>query len=360
MSQLQQLTIADTRQEANNTLYVQLAVPAELREQFVFNHGQYLTFSAQIDGAEVRRSYSICAGVGEPLAVAIKKIEGGQFSQYAHDHFRPGLQVQVAPPEGHFTCALDPLQRKQYLCIAAGSGITPVMSVIKTVLSTEPESHVTLLYGNRRSADIIFRESLSWLKNAYIDRFQWINLLTREDQQAPILNGRINNRKGAELNQHLINITGYDEFFLCGPEGMISEVSRGLREQGIDETRIHYELFFASAEDARQAIAKHHARARDFAGLTTEVRVRARGREIAFELSADGENILDGAANAGLELPYSCKSGVCATCKARLIEGEIDMDLNHALSADEVATGYVLACQAHPISDKVVLDFNVT
>jgi len=360
MSQLQQLTIADTHMEANDTLYVQLDVPPELRDQFAFKHGQYLTFSADIDGDEVRRSYSICTGVGEPLAVAIKKIDGGQFSQYAHAHFRPGAAVKVAAPDGHFTCTLDPQQRKHYLCIAAGSGITPIMSVIRTVLKSEPESQVTLLYGNRRSVDIIFRESLSWLKNAYMDRFQWINLFTQENQEAPILNGRINNRKGAELNKHLINIAAYDEFFLCGPEGMISEVSRGLRHEGIDESRIHYELFFASAEDARQAIEKHHARAREYAGLTTEVRVRSGGREVVFDLTADGENILDGAFDAGLELPYSCKGGVCATCKAKVLEGEVDMDLNHALSAEEVAAGYVLTCQAHPISGKVVVDFNVT
>ncbi len=360
MSELQQLTITDTHMEANDTLYVQLQVPAALEDQFAFKHGQYLTFSAKIDGAEVRRSYSICTGIGDPLAVAIKKIEGGQFSQYAHEHFRPGVQVNVAAPDGQFTCALDPQQQKNYLCIAAGSGITPIMSVIKTVLQSEPMSQVTLLYGNRRSVDIIFREQLSWLKNAYMQRFQWINLFTQETQEAPILNGRITNRKGAELNQHLINIAGYDEFFLCGPEGMISEVSRGLRHEGVDELNIHYELFFASAEDARQAIEKHHARAREYAGLTTEVRVRSGGREVVFDLTADGENILDGAFGAGLELPYSCKGGVCATCKAKVVEGEVDMDLNHALSAEEVAAGYVLTCQAHPISDKVVVDFNVT
>ena len=196
-------------------------------------------------------------------------------------------------------------------------------------------------------------------KKPTYDPLQWINILSQETQDAPILNGRINNKKGGELNQHLIDIISYDEFFLCGPEGMISEVARGLRATGVAEEKIHYELFFASPEDAQAAIEKHQERARKFKGLTTEVRVRAGGRVVAFDLTADGENILDGAMESGLDLPYSCKGGVCATCKAKIIEGEVDMDLNHALSKDEVDQGFVLTCQAHPISNKVVVDFDV-
>ena len=353
------LNIAETRTEANDTLYVQLDVPPELQDEFAFKQGQYLTFEAQIDGEPVRRSYSICTAVGQPLAVAIKKIEGGAFSQFAHAHFKAGVQVEVLPPDGQFTSRLDAAQEKDYLCIAAGSGITPIISIVQTILEQEPESRVTLLYGNRRSADIIFRDRLLWLKNAYMSRLQWINIFSQETQPAPILHGRINNRKGGELNQCLIDIAGFDEFFLCGPEAMISEVARGLRGEGVAEENIHYELFFASAEDARLAIERHHARAREYAGLTTEVVVRSAGREVSFELTADGENILDGAMGGGLDLPYSCKGGVCATCKARLLEGEVDMDLNHALSQDEVDQGFILTCQAHPISKKVVVDFDV-
>lgn len=353
------MRIASVREEANATLHVTLSVPDSLAERFKFKHGQYLTFAAQIGGEEVRRSYSICAGVGEPLAVAIKKIDEGVFSSYAHQTFRAGAEVRVAPPDGQFYTELDPQQSRKYLLIAAGSGITPVLSIAKTVLSVEPHSQVTLLYGNRRSADIIFRDALCWLKNRYMTRFQWINIFSRENQDAPILNGRIDNKKGGELNRCLIDIASFDEFFLCGPEGMISEVSRGLRATGIDEAHIHYELFFASAEDARIAIEKHHQRAREYAGLTTEVRVRYGGREVTFDLSADGENILDGAMQSGLELPFSCKGGVCATCKARVLEGTVDMDLNHALSQEEIDAGFVLTCQAHPISDSVVVDFDV-
>ena len=307
----------------------------------------------------MRRSYSICSAIGEPLSVAIKKIPGGSFSEFAHAQFQPGKQVEVMAPEGAFNTPLSADNNKRYLLIAAGSGITPIISIAKSVLAQEPDSSVTLLYGNRRSMDIIFRDELCWIKNQYLTRFQWINIFSQENQDAPILNGRIDNAKGAELNRHLIDIQGYQEFFLCGPEGMISEVSRGLRSMGIDEGNIHYELFFASAEDAKVAIEKHHERARQYAGLTTEVVVRSSGREVVFDLSADGENILDGAMNSGLELPFSCKGGVCATCKAKVLEGEVDMDLNHALTAEELQAGFILSCQAHPISDKVVVDFDV-
>ena len=353
------LTVARTQAEANDTLLLELTVPPELVSQFKFHQGQYLTFSAVVEGQELRRSYSICAGVGEPLAVAIKKIPGGLFSNYAHAHFRPGETVLVAPPDGSFFTPLLPNSHRRYLCIAAGSGITPIISIIRSVLAREPQSEVTLIYGNRTSADIIFRESLLWLKNRHMQRFQWLNVLSREVQRAPVLNGRIDNKKGAELNRALIDIQGFDEFFLCGPQGLVAEVSRGLRGVGVAEEHIHYELFFASAEDARLAVEKHQARSKTFAGLTTSVLVKAGGREAVFNLSADGENILDGALHAGLDLPFSCKGGVCATCKAKLEKGQVDMDLNHALSAQQLAEGFILTCQSHPTSKEVVVDFDV-
>ena len=353
------LTIGSIQREANETLHITLDVPEELSATFAFSQGQYLTFSAQLDGTEIRRSYSICAAVGEPLAVAIKYIQGGAFSEYAHTHFKPGQPIQVSAPEGSFFTQLDPQHQKRYLLIAAGSGITPILSIAKTTLTTEPDSQVTLLYGNKRSNDIIFRDQLSWLKNRHMSRFQWINIFSREAQDAPILNGRINNQKGQELNGRLIDIASYDEFFLCGPEGMISEVARGLRALGIPDAHIHYELFFASAEDAREAIARHQQRAAQYAGLTSNMRVRSAGREVAFQLPADGENILDSALAQGLDLPFSCKGGVCATCKAKLVHGQVEMDLNHALSEEEVAQGFILTCQSHPVSKEVLVDYDV-
>ena len=282
MATAHQLSVTGVVVEANETLQVTFGVPDELAETFSFIQGQYLTLICELQGERIRRSYSICSAVGEPLAVAIKRIEGGAFSCHAHEHFKPGTVVEVLPPDGQFHVPIEPDRARRYLLIAAGSGITPILSIAKTVLEREAESFVTLLYGNRRSADIIFREALLWLKNRYLTRFQWLNIFSREQQAAPVLNGRIDNRKGAELDGKLIDIRSYDEFFLCGPEGLISEVARGLRGVGVDETHIHYELFFASAEDAREAMARHKARAEAYAGLTTEMRVRHAGREVSF------------------------------------------------------------------------------
>ena len=359
MPDFHNLTITGVEQEPNEAIHVTFNVPDKLTDTFEFKQGQHVTLKADIEGEEVRRSYSICAGTGEPLSIAIKRIEDGAFSTYAHACFVQGMTIPVMPPDGSFYTDIEPTSSRKYLLIAAGSGITPIISIAKTVLAEEPNSQVTLLYGNRRSKDIIFKERLLWLKNRYMTRLQWINFLSQESQEAPILNGRLDSKKRAELNQHLIDITSYDEFFLCGPEGLISEVSKDLRTSGIEEAHIHRERFFASAEDALIARQRSQKRADQYAGLTTEVRVRSGGREISFELNADGENILDGAIRAGLELPFSCKGGVCATCKARITEGEVDMDLHHALSANEVNDGFILTCQSHPISKRVCVDFDV-
>lgn len=357
----QDLRIRAVTPETDSAIAVEFEVPEDLREHFVFQPGQYLTLQADVDGKALRRCYSICSGLDDgSLRVAIKRIEGGAFSNHAHDRFRVGTRVPVMPPQGKFCVQPAAERARRYLCIAAGSGITPVLSIVKSVLVREPQSEVTLLYGNRNSATIMFREELGFLKNRYLTRFNWINILSREEQEAAVLHGRINNRKGGELQRkHLITIREFDEFFLCGPESMISEVSRGLRGEGIAEERIHYELFFANAEDAQQVIEKHHARAERFGGRVSEVSATRDGRTIRFDLTADGENILDAAMQAGLDAPYSCKGGVCATCKARVLEGEVEMDLNHALSAEEVAAGFVLTCQAHPISGRVVVDFDL-
>jgi ring-1,2-phenylacetyl-CoA epoxidase subunit PaaE len=352
------LAIAEVWHETEDALGIAFDVPPDLADDFRFEPGQYVTLETGIDGERVRRSYSICAPAGGRLEIAVKRIGGGVFSEHLHAHARPGLRLDVAPPQGSFVHHVDPARAQRYLMIAAGSGITPIVSLVESILAGEPESFVTLIYGNRRTATTMFRDKLSWLKNAYMERFQWINILSREAQDAEILNGRIDNRKGAALNRRLIRIRGFDEFFLCGPEAMISEVSRGLRGEGIDESRIHYELFFASAEDARAVVAKHHDRATRYGGQIFDVVVRAGGRAVALEIAADGSNILDAALDAGLDVPFSCKGGVCATCKARLVEGRVDMDLNHVLAAAELDAGWVLTCQSHPITPRVVVDFD--
>lgn len=354
------LTVADLRAETDSAVCVTFAVPDALKPGFQFIQGQYLTLRATIDGEELRRSYSICSGVDDGLLqVAIKKIDGGIFSTWANEHLKVGDSIDVMPPQGKFFTPLDPAARKRYMLICAGSGITPILSIAKSVLSREPLSDVTLLFGNRNSASVMFKEELNFLKNRHMTRFNWVNILSREEQDAEVLFGRLDNKKGSDLQaKKLIDILATDEFFLCGPESMISEVSRGLRKTGISEDRIHYELFYASAEDAQAVVAKHHARAKQYAGQVSQVSVKVAGRTTYFDLTADGENILDGALNSGADLPFSCKGGVCATCKAKVIEGKVEMDLNHSLSEQEVADGMILTCQAHPLSEKVVVDFD--
>ena len=353
------LTVAEVERETEDAVCVRFDVPPELRTDFSFVQGQYLTLRQNIAGEDVRRSYSICSGVDDGcLRVAIKHVEGGRFSTFAHGELKAGDVLEVMPPEGRFNSVLAADNDKNYLCIAAGSGITPILSIVKSILSREPRSHVTLLYGNQRVASIMFRHELEQLKNRYMARFQLIHVLSREHRDVDILNGRIDNRKGAALCRNLLDLQGVDEFFLCGPEGMISEVSRGLRSAGVDDARIHVELFGASAADAQVVIERHHARARRYAGKVSRVTVKADGRETLLELSPDGENILDAALEAGVDLPFACKGGACGTCKARVTSGEVEMDVRHALEDSDIAAGYVLSCQAHPVSDEVSLDFD--
>jgi ring-1,2-phenylacetyl-CoA epoxidase subunit PaaE len=353
------LTVARVEPETDSAVKITFQVPPESRDQFRFRQGQYLTLESEIDGERVRRSYSICSAVSDDqLQIAIKRVDDGVFSNFACDTLAPGQKLAVMPPQGNFFTPLDPNSRRNYLFIAAGSGITPVISNIRTILQAEPDSEVTLLLGNQRTSSIMFRESLGFLKNRYMSRFQWINFLSREDQGPKILNGRLDNRKGGELNRQLVRLRSFDEYFICGPESMISEVSRGLRSVGVDQARIHYELFGSSAEDARATVEKHLARARKYSGKVCQVTLIADGRTNRFELPADGENLLDAGINHGLDLPFSCKDGVCATCKARLLEGQVEMDRSHGLEPQDIANGIILTCQSHPISDSVVLDFD--
>jgi len=353
------LRVKELHKDTEEAVVLTFDVPTELSDTFAFMQGQYLTLNQLINGEQIRRSYSICSGLDDgQLRVAIKHVQGGVFSSWANQHVKTGDVLDVMPPRGDFFSAINPEQSTNYLCICAGSGITPVLSIIKTVLSREPGSAVTLLYGNQRTTTMMFRNELAFLKNAYLERFHWINIFSREPQEVDLFSGHLDNRKGGALNRRLIKIREFDEFFLCGPEAMISEVSRGLRSEGIAEENIHFELFGASAENAREAIARHQKRARKYKGQVSEVSILADGREFAFELSTDGENILDAGLRNGVDLPFSCKGGVCATCKARLLEGEVDMDLNTALRPEEIEKGYILTCQSHPVSKKVVVDFD--
>ena len=358
MAKFHSLIVTDVENTIRDAIVVSLK-PEQDEVAFDFTQGQYLTFRQLIEGTEIRRSYSICAppSLGR-LQVAVKRVERGLFSNFANDHLHPGMALEVMPPQGSFTLPARNDSAVNYLFIAAGSGITPIMSMLTAVLESDLESRVTLLYGNQRTASMMFRHQLSFLKNRYLDRLNWINILSRESQEAPVLNGRIDNRKGGELSKHLLDLSGFDGFFLCGPESMISEVSRGLRSTGVAEEKISYELFGSSASDAAERVARHHARAEAFAGKVCKVTLVNDGRESQIQIAADGENLLDAGLNLGMDLPYACKGGVCSTCKALLVEGEVEMDIQRGLTPSEIKRGMILTCQAHPISDRVYVDFD--
>ena len=354
-----ELTVASITPVTKEAVCVAFSIPEHLVERFSYKPGQYLTLNINLGGQDVRRSYSICSGVNDDtLEVAIKRVPGGLFSNFANDLLKVGDTVEVMPPQGRFCVRLQPERGKQYLFIAAGSGITPVISNLKSILESEPRSAVTLIYGNQRTPTIMFKERLSFLKNAYLDRLHWVNILSREDQGCELLNGRLNNAKGLALAQRLINVPTFDEYFICGPSGMPSEMSRWLRSHGVDAKSIHYELFAASAEDAENKLAKQRVRTENLAGRFSDVTIMHDGRSHEFTMAADGENLLDSGIGQGLDLPHSCKSGVCSTCRCRLLEGQVEMDIMHGLEPEEIEAGFVLACPAHPISDLVVLDFD--
>lgn len=355
------LKLADVRAETDTAICATFAVPEALKQTFNFIQGQFLTLRCMIDGEEVRRSYSICSGVDDgKLQVGIKRVRGGKFSNYANDHFKRGMSVDVMPPQGSFYTDLNAENHKNYMCLAAGSGITPILSIIKSILAHEPHSRITLIYGNRRTSSVMFKNELSLVKNRYMERFSWINIMDEEDQGSDLLNGIIDNNKGAALHKSkLIDILSTDDVFICGPEAMMSEVSRGFRASGLNDAQIHYELFANSSEDAEKVLQKSQQRIADYGEeKTSKVTLVADGRSINFRLATVGENVLDAGIHNGLDLPYACKAGVCSTCKAKLISGEVDMDISHGLEQHEIDAGYILTCQAHPISDEVVVDFD--
>lgn len=364
MTKFYSLTIADIRQETDSAICLSLNIPDELKQTFTFTPGQFLTLQVTIDSEVIRRCYSICSGVDEAqLSVAIKRVDKGLFSNLANDNFNVGDSIEVMPPQGDFTLNLNELDNKlskNYMLLAAGSGITPILSLIKSIFAREPNSQITLVYGNQKTHTMMFKEELSFIKNRYLTRFNWVNIMSQEDQGADLLNGRIDNKKGYQLQkQKLIDINTTDEAFICGPESMISEVSRGFRIEGLAEDQIHYELFASSSEDAQLVLEKAKSRVHEYGEKrTSKVTVIADGRSNNFDLATVGANILDAGMANGVELPYSCKAGVCSTCKAKLIKGQVDMDISHGLEQHEIDAGYILTCQSHPITDEVVVSFD--
>jgi ring-1,2-phenylacetyl-CoA epoxidase subunit PaaE len=351
------LTVSDVRRETRDAIVLTLDVPAEHRGDFRFAPGQYLTFRAHVEGEEVRRSYSICAAAGEPhLRVGIKKIPGGLFSAWAHTELAPGRVLDAMPPMGNFGVPLDPDQRRHFVGFAAGSGITPVLSLVKSTLQGEPHSSFTLFYGNRASSTIMFREELEDLKNEHLDRFSLIHILSREQQDIDLFNGRLDKAKCDQLLERWVDPSSIDAAFICGPQDMMLAVSQSLEEHGVEKSRIKFELFATATPSRRQRPAQSVEAevGRDLCEATVVIDGRAR----TFTFEKGTASVLDAAMNEGIELPYACKGGVCSTCRAMLVEGEVDMDANFSLEDYEIASGYILTCQSYPVTNKVVIDYD--
>lgn len=351
------LAVKEIKKETTDCVSVLFDVPEHLQNSFQFKQGQSLTMRTFINGEEVRRTYSICATPLEnKWRVAIKKAEGGLFSSYANEQLKESDILEVMPPVGKFYTELNPAHKKKYLAIAAGSGITPVISIIKTTLQTEPQSDFTLVYGNRNRSSIIFFEELQALKNKYLQRFNFINILSRERTDAPINFGRINQEKLIELSK-LFDYTTIDETFICGPEEMIFCVKAFLEQKGIDNKKIHFELFTVPGEKKAEV---RRQKSEVNTGPKSKITVKLDGRSFDFELSFNNDTpILDAALQQGADLPFACKGGVCCTCKARLLEGEVMMDVHWGLEEEEIGQGFILTCQSHPKTERVVIDFDI-
>jgi len=355
VTQFHPLAIKDIRRETPDCVSIAFDVPPPLADVFQFSAGQNITLKLHIGGQELRRSYSICSSpFDDELRVAIKKLPEGRFSAHAHLHLQPGDVLEVLPPSGRFSLSPDPARRASYLAFAAGSGITPVISIIKTLLSKEPGSHFTLVYGNRNRGSIIFRETLDALKNRYMDRFTIHHILSREQTDAPVNAGRINAAKCEQLSQYLLDIHAMDHIFICGPEAMIFDTRDWLLGKGIPKEKIHFELFTVPGESVR--VRKEQALFPQTA--TSRIKLKLDGVSIEYDLPFAGMSILDGALQQGADLPYACKGGVCATCRARLISGEVEMDNNYALEQEELDQGFILTCQSHPRTPLVEVDFD--
>lgn len=351
-----QLAVKDVRQETADCVSVSLAVPAELAETFRFVPGQYLTFRKFLDDGEVRRSYSICTSPSEgDLRVAIKKVEQGKFSTYANEKLRAGDVLEVMPPMGNFS----PKERggKNYLAFVAGSGITPVMSIMKTVLEEDADSTFTLVYGNRSRNSIIFREAVEALKNKYMLRLSLYHVLSREYMDIPLFSGRLSAQKCAEFCGSLIDLGTIDEAFICGPEDMILSVRQQLLDMGMPQNRVHIELF-TSPDQPKASHKKWVSAHSSDEGPKSKVSITLDGATFDMDVPFNGETILDAALRNGADLPYACKGGVCCTCRAKVTEGEVEMEVNYALEHDEIEKGFVLTCQAHPRTERVIIDFD--
>jgi ring-1,2-phenylacetyl-CoA epoxidase subunit PaaE len=353
------LAISDIRNETPDCVSVAFQIPDEWKEEFLFRAGQNITLRSTINGEDVRRSYSICSSPHEnELRVAIKKLESGKFSSHAHRHFKPEQMLEVMAPTGNFYLDLKKEYKKHYIAFAAGSGITPVISILKAVMKQEPQSRFTLIYGNKNRSSVIFREELLAIKNNHPEQFQLINIFSREKTDAPVFEGRIDAAKCELIFKQIVPLDSDQEYLLCGPAEMIFSVRDWLISQKVAENKIRYELF--SDQGIPVSFKKIIKKETDTSSekLST-VTIRLDGISTDFQMAGEGHTILNAAILAGADLPYACRAGVCATCRAKLVTGKVNMDQNYALADEELEQGFILTCQAHPASEKLIVDFDI-
>ncbi|MDB5915230.1 MAG: phenylacetate-CoA oxygenase/reductase, PaaK subunit [Ramlibacter sp.] len=352
------LKVRAVQPDTQEAVVVSFEVPEDLRPVFGFTQGQYLTLRREIDGQDLRRSYSICAGVDDgELRVGVRKVKGGVFSNWINANLKPGDTVHVMAPQGRFFVPLEPAAQRHHLGIAGGSGITPILSIMKTMLAREPRSRFSLVYGNRSLRSTMFKEELEDLKDKYLTRLVLHHVFSDEHTDAPINMGLMNRDKIGEFLRTLVPAASVDHAYICGPFQMNDEAEAALLAAGVPEERIHIERFGVPQQAAGQVGAVvHEAQPGDAVQARVVIVRDGLQREILF--SRDQPSILDAASAAGLEVPFSCTSGVCGTCRAKLIEGSVRMERNFALDKKEVAAGFVLTCQAHPTTERVVLSFD--
>jgi ring-1,2-phenylacetyl-CoA epoxidase subunit PaaE len=355
--QFHPLKIVEITEQGDDGVSIGFEIPGSLEKEFAFEPGQYLTLRANVDGEDIRRSYSICSPVSEKLRrVGIRILPDGKFSTFAKS-LKAGDTVEVMPPQGRFTAELGGTH--EYLLIAAGSGITPILSIAQSVLESEPDSQITMIYGNKRTSSIMFREGLEELKDRYLGRFSLIHILSQESQDVELANGRIDVAK-LELMQHrgLIDPKTYDGIYICGPQDMIETCSAKFRADGAEAVNIHFELF--TPADGSRLTAAHRAQKQENAAGNVEVTTILDGTSHHFKMDGKVATVLDAAHNAGIELPFSCAGGMCCTCRCQVAEGEAEMDVNYSLEPWEIEAGFILACQARPKTEKLVLDFDAS
>lgn len=348
------LQIKNIRKETKNCISISFDVPKEIQADFQFQSGQYLTLRSMINGEDVRRSYSLCSAPSDQeWRVAIKQVEQGIFSNYALTELKEGQLLDVMNPMGNFRLETQLNHAKSYVLFAAGSGITPIFSILKTILREEPKSHVTMFYGNQGFSEVIFREELENLKNEYLNRLCLVHLFSRENLGNAIQKGRIDVQKCLDLHQAFLQNEQIDDVFICGPEQMILDVKTAMIQKGLSEKSIHFELFHSGA--SKNTTQKNTETQVQVSSIVTVI---MDDDAIEFPLDSSGMTILDAAYKAGSDVPYACKGGVCCTCKAKVLKGTVRMDLNYALTPEEVEAGYILTCQAHPTSEEVLVSFD--